>query len=114
MTGSATRSTSSTGLSSNVAAALAYLFGGIGGIVLLIVERKDRYVRFHAMQSALVFLGVVVMALILGSLPLVGRLLTAMFSVAVALMWLVLMFKAFTGQHFKLPYVGEIAERQIR
>lgn len=114
MTGPAAPSTSSTGLNSNVAAALAYLFGCISGIGFLIVERKDRYVRFHAMQSTLVFLGVLVAALILGSLPLVGWLLNAMFSVAVALMWLVLMFKAFTGQRFKLPYVGEVAERQIR
>lgn len=114
MTGSTTPSASSTGLNSNLAAALAYLFGCLSGVVFLIVERKDPYVRFHAMQSTLTFLGVLVMALILGSLPLVGGLLNVLFSLAVALMWLVLMFKAFTGQRFKLPYVGEMAERQIR
>lgn len=104
---------SSTGLNSNIAAVLAYAFGCVSGIVFLIVERHDRYVRFHAMQSTLTFLGVLVAALIVGSLPVGGALLTALVSIAAGVIWLVLIFKAFTGQRYKLPYVGEIAERQI-
>lgn len=104
---------SSTGLNSNIAAALAYAFGCVSGIVFLIVERHDRYVRFHAMQSTLTFLGVLVATLIVGSLPVGGALLTALVSIAAGVIWLVLIFKAFTGQRYKLPYVGEIAERQI-
>ena len=114
MTASTAGSASSTGLNSNLAAVLAYLFGCISGIVLLAVERQDRYVRFHALQSTLLFLGVLAVALVLSSLPLVGWFLNVIFSVAVGIVWLVLMFKAFTGQRYKLPYVGEIADRQIR
>lgn len=105
---------SSTGLPSNIAAVLAYLFGCISGVVLLIVERKDRYVRFHAMQSTLTFLCVLVGALILGSIPGPGRFLSGLLSFAASILWLVLIFKAFTGHRYKLPYVGEIAERQVR
>lgn len=114
MTAPAGDSGSSTGLNSNIAAVLAYLFGCISGIALLVVERHDRYVRFHAMQSTLTFLALLVAALITGSLPVAGRLLTGLLTFAAGVVWLVLMFKAFTGQRYKLPYIGEIAERQIR
>ena len=105
---------SSTGLNSNIAAVLAYAFGFASGVVLLVVERKDGYVRFHAMQSTLTFAIVMVTALILGSLPIAGRFLTGLLTLLAGVIWFVLMFKAFTGQRYKLPYVGEIAERQIR
>jgi len=105
---------SSTGLDPKLAAVLAYLFGCVSGVVLLIVERKDDYVRFHAMQSTLTFLAVLIAGLVLGSLPIVGWLLYRLASAGTFLLWLVLMFKAFTGERYKLPYVGEIAERQLR
>lgn len=107
-------SSSSTGLNSNLAAVLAYLFGCISGIVLLLVERKDRFVRFHAMQSTLTFLAALIITMTAGSLPVVGWLLRPALSVATAVLWLVLMFKAFRGERYKLPYVGDMAERGIR
>jgi uncharacterized membrane protein len=110
--GSSTRG-SSTGLNSNVAAAFAYLLGFISGVTMLIIEREDRYVRFHAVQSVLVFLAALVATMIAASLPAVGWLLRALMSVATAVLWLFLMFKALTGERYKLPYVGEIAERQV-
>jgi uncharacterized membrane protein len=103
-----------TRLDSNLAAALAYLFGCVTGIAFLLVERDDKYVRFHAMQSTLAFLAVLIVALILGSIPIIGWLLSPLFFLAVGVAWLVLMFKAFTGQRYKLPYVGEIADQQTQ
>jgi uncharacterized membrane protein len=114
VTGPAIDSGSSTGLNSHLAAVLAYLFGCISGIVLLLVERRDQYVRFHAMQSTLTFLALLVATLIVGSVPVVGRLLTGLLTFAACIVWLVLMFKAFTGQRYRLPYIGEVADRQIR
>ncbi len=107
-------STSSTGLNSNLAAALAYLFGCISGIVLLIVERDDRYVRFHAMQSTLTFLAALALTMIAGSLPVIGWLLRSVLSFATAVIWVFLIYKAFIGERYKLPYIGEMAERQIQ
>ena len=109
-----TRNASTTGLPSNIGGVLAYLFGFIGGVALLVIERQDRDVRFHAMQSTLTFLIALVLSLILVSVPLVGRLLNTLASLATAALWLFLMFKAFNGERYKLPYVGEIAERQIQ
>ena len=98
---------------SNLLAVLAYMFGCFSGIALLVVDRHDRYVRFHALQSTLTVLVVAVAALILNSLPVVGRPFVALLSFMVGIVWFVLMFKAFTGQRYKLPYVGEFVDRQI-
>lgn len=108
------RGRSTLGLDANLAGVLAYLFGAISGIVLLTLEREDRYVRFHAMQSTLTFLLVTGLLLALGSLPVVGVVLSALVYLAALVVWAVLMFKAFTGEAYRLPYIGELAARQLR
>ena len=65
MTPTPTSGKSAIGLDSHVAATLAYLGGILSGIVLLMVEKDDRFVRFHAMQSTIVFLVVLVVHLVL-------------------------------------------------
>jgi uncharacterized membrane protein len=102
------------GLPSNVAATLAYAFGALSGIVILMIERDDKFVRFHAWQSTLTFLGALLTSLLLSSLPVLGWLLNIAFTAGLVALWVLLMLKAFAGEKFKLPYVGEIAERQIR
>jgi uncharacterized membrane protein len=104
---------SSTGLDDNIAATLAYLGGAISGIVLLVLEKQSRYVRFHAMQSTITFLLALVVHLVLMGTPVVGWVLVVPFIIAVAVLWLYLMFKAFRGQEYKLPYIGDWAERQL-
>lgn len=108
------RGATSTGLDPNLAAVLAYAFGAISGIVFLIVERRDPYVRFHAMQSTLTFLAVTVLSLALGSFPVIGGVLAGVVYLMGLVVWAVLMFKAFTGERYRLPYLGEIAARQLR
>lgn len=106
--------TSSTGLETNLAAALAYLAGFITGIVLLVVEKQSRFVRFHAMQSTVLFLGVLVLSIVINTIPLLGAFLYAfLLFPAVVIVWLVLMFKAYNGEYFKLPVVGDFSEKQI-
>jgi uncharacterized membrane protein len=99
---------------SNVVAALAYLGGAVTGIVVLVVEKKDQYVRFHAMQSTVTFLLVLVANLLLMNVPLVGRLAYVPMGLAVTALWILLMVKAFMGQRYKLPYIGDFAERQLK
>ena len=103
-----------TGIPPNLAATLAYAFGAVSGIVLLMLERDDKFVRFHAWQSTLVFLGALLASLLVSSFPVVGWLLNGALTAGVVALWVLLMVKAFSGEKFKLPYVGEIAERQIR
>jgi uncharacterized membrane protein len=102
------------GLSPQVVAVLAYLFGVITGIVVLTVEKEDKFVRFHAMQSTITFLLVLVAHLALTGLPVVGRALYVPFVLGVAVLWGFLMVQAFNGHRYKLPYIGDFAERQLR
>jgi uncharacterized membrane protein len=105
---------SSTGLDANLAAALAYLAGFVTGVLMLIVEKESRFVRFHAMQSTVVFVAVLVVSVALNSIPLLGAFLYAfLLFPAVVIVWLVLMFKAYNGEMFKLPMAGDFAEKQI-
>lgn len=96
-----------------VAAVLAYVGGLITGIVMLAVEKEDRFVRFHAMQSTVTFLIVFFAHLAMTGLPVLGRALYYPFVVGVAALWVFLMVQAFNGQRYKLPYIGDFAERQL-
>jgi uncharacterized membrane protein len=104
----------STGLDANLAAALSYLVGFVTGIIFLVVEKENRFVRFHAMQSTLVFAGIVALDILLQILPILGALIVVFLVIpASAVLWLVLMFKAYQGEEFKLPMVGQIAADKV-
>jgi uncharacterized membrane protein len=104
----------STGLDANLAAALSYLVGFVTGIIFLIVEKENRFVRFHAMQSTIVFAGIVALDILVQIVPLLGALVVLFLVIpASAVLWLVLMFKAYQGEEFKLPIVGQIAADRI-
>ena len=100
----------STGFDANVAAALSYLVGFVTGIIFLLMEKENRFVRFHAMQSTLLFIGIVLIDILLQMVPLLGALVVIFVVIPLsAILWLVLMFKAYQGEHFKLPLVGQMA-----
>lgn len=103
---------SSTGLDANVAAALSYLVGFLTGIVFLLIEKESKFVRFHAMQSTLVFVAIFAISIVLGAIPIIGWALYPILMLASLILWLVLLFKAFQGEKFKLPIVGDIAEQK--
>lgn len=100
--------------SSHVIAVLAYLGGALTGIVVLVMEKKDQFVRFHAMQSTVTFLLVLVANLLITNLPVIGRVAYYPFALAVTALWILLMVKAFQGERYKLPYIGDFAERQLK
>jgi len=103
-----------TGFDANVAAALSYLVGFITGIIFLLVEKENRFVRFHAMQSTLFFLGVVAIDLLLQIIPLIGFLVVVFVVIpASAIVWLLMMYKAYQGEEYKLPLVGQWAADRI-
>ncbi|HEX6465608.1 MAG TPA: DUF4870 domain-containing protein [Vicinamibacterales bacterium] len=98
------------GFDANVAAALSYLIGFITGIVFLLVEKENRFVRFHAMQSTMFFLGVVIIDVVLRVIPLLGLLAVIFVVIPVsAIVWLLMMYEAYQGEEFKLPLVGQWA-----
>jgi uncharacterized membrane protein len=107
------RERSSTGLEENVAGFLCYLFGFITGIVFLVVEKRSRFVRFHAMQSTITFLGLFVISMILGVIPILHLLVFPIWILSLVL-WLVLMIKALRGERYVLPIVGKMAEEKTK
>ena len=97
----------------NLLGAVAYLLGPITGIILLLVEKENKFVRFHAMQSTILFGGLLIVNIALGFIPLLGWLVGMLLSMLSFVLWIVLMWKAWSGETYKLPYVGEMAEKQL-
>lgn len=101
--------TSGTGLPRNTAAALTYVLGWITGIIFLLIE-KDKFVRFHAMQSIITF-GLLT---IISFVPVIGWILSPLVMILGFVLWLILIFKAYQGEEFKLPWIGDFAQKQVR
>lgn len=93
--------------------AAAYLLGFVTGIIMLLVEKQSKFVRFHAMQSTILFGGVFVINIALGFIPILGWLVGFVLSFVAFILWIVCMWKAFQGEMYKVPYVGDIAEKQL-
>lgn len=100
---------SSTGLDENVAGFLCYLFGFVTGIVFLVVEKESRFVKFHAMQSTITFLGLFVISFVISWIPIINLLVYPIWILSLIL-WLILMVKALRGERYSLPIVGKMAE----
>jgi len=117
----------SPGLSANVAGLLCYVAGWITGIVFLVLEKKSTFVKFHAWQSIMTFGVLTVVQIIvsgilsaiavatfsLGLLALVGVLGVIIWVLIVGL-WIALMVQAYSGKMWKLPWVGNWAEKQAK
>ena len=100
----------STGFDANVAAALSYLVGFVTGIIFLVVEKENRFVRFHAMQSTLLFIGIILVDILVQMVPILGALIVLFLIIPLsAVLWLLMMFKAYQGEEYKLPLVGQMA-----
>ena len=100
------------GVDQNIEAVLCYVVGWLTGILFLVLDKENRFVRFHAMQSLVVFLALFVLNLVLGWIPIIGLLSPIVFLLTVIL-WILLMVKAFQGDMYKLPWAGELAEKQV-
>ena len=121
---------SSTGLDENVAALLSYVFGWVSGLIFFLIEKDSRLVRFHAMQSILlnVLFGVIgfvlwiiifILLLIvhqisdaLGAIiSILATLVWVVFLIGILIAWIMCLIKAFQGTYFKLPVIGNFAEK---
>jgi len=100
------------GLDENIASALTYVLGFLTGIVFFLVEKENKTVRFHAMQSIITFICLFIVSVVLSFIPFIN-LLSPLVGLVGLILWLVLMLKAYQGEKFKLPVIGDIAEGQI-
>ncbi|MCR2805358.1 DUF4870 domain-containing protein [Paenibacillus soyae] len=103
---------SSTGLDPKVAGLLCYLLGFITGILFLVLEKRSRFVKFHALQSTIIFAVLVVVNLILTAIPFIGWLFTMILAPLTFILWIVLMLLALQGRMYKLPVIGDWVEKQ--
>jgi uncharacterized membrane protein len=104
----------SMGLEENIAGVLCYILVWLTGIVFLILEKESKFVRFHAWQSIATFLPLMVIAWIFMWIPVIGWAISTLIWILEVILWLVLMFKAYQGEMFKLPIAGDFAEKQIK
>lgn len=103
----------SLGMNENVEGALSYLLFWVTGIVFYILEKDNEFVKFHAMQSIVTFLGLTVIGAVLSVIPFIGWILSPLISLLAVVLWLILMLKAYQGEKFKLPIVGDFVENQM-
>lgn len=101
----------STGLEPNVAGLLCYVLGWVSGLVFFILEKDNKFVRFHAMQSIVTF-GVLNLSFSLILIPIIGWIISYLIGVLAFVLWIILMIKAAQGQKYKLPWAGNFAEKQ--
>jgi uncharacterized membrane protein len=129
---SAFNTTSTFGLSPNTASLLSYIWIPVTSIIVLVTEKENRLVRFHAFQALFMGLGIfaatIVLAIVVGVLAFVAGvispylgLIVSMISllvwiiIALALLglWVLCLVKAYRGEMYKLPVVGKYAEKTV-
>jgi|SRR5713226_3846865 len=113
----------SMGMQANVAAGLSYVAGWITGLIFFFGEKQNRFVRFNAMQSILLYAALTVFYIVLdvlatalafsglGILLLLFGLLIWLVGLGALALWIVLMINAFQGKYLKLPIIGDYAEK---
>jgi len=101
----------STGLQENIAALLSYLLGWVTGLIFYLLEPNNKFVRFHAIQSIIVFGTFTLLGIILGWIPFIGTFIWSLISLLAFILWIILMVKAYQGVKYKLPIAGNLAEK---
>jgi uncharacterized membrane protein len=96
----------SSGLDANLAAALAYAVGWVTGLAFYFLEQENQFVRFHAVQSIIVFGGLSLAWMIALSIPFFGWIVAFLIIPPLsAVLWLLLMYKAYQGERFEIPLI---------
>ena len=104
----------STGLDPRLAGVLAYLFWIIGGILFLATEKQNSVVRFHAAQSVVLAIAEIAVWIVLTILSIILPVLGLLFFlvwIGIFVLWLLLMWKAYQLERWKLPVLGDYAEK---
>ncbi len=123
---------SGTGLDENIASLLAYAFGWLSGLILFLMEKDNRRVRFHAMQSILFNVVIIVLAIVLGIVisilllilgyisgvlaglaSIISLLFWLIFAALIVVIWISCMVRAYQGKTFKLPFIGDMADKIV-
>jgi uncharacterized membrane protein len=112
----------STGLDPKLAGLLCYILGLVTGLIFFLIEKTNPVVRFHAAQSivfsgaaivlwVVMFIVSIVLYQISWTLGNLFNLLTLLLWLGLFIVWIILLIKGYSGQKWKLPFLGDIAER---
>ena len=108
---------SATGLDANIAGMLAYFV--VPAFIFLLMKETSRFVRFHSMQAIAFGVAVILIHIVmtvLFSVPFLGLLIIPVWMIvnlAIVVVWIICLVKAFQGEEFKLPVLGDIAMKQM-
>ena len=106
-------------LDEKVVGLLCYALSFVSGIIIYVMERENKFVRFHALQSTVWFLLLAVVSVILTNLrwlPLIGGLMgfvAGLVGILCFVSWIYLMYMAYKGAEYKIPVLGEAVWNQV-
>jgi len=98
------------GLAPNLTVLLCYLGMWVSGIIILVFEQKNKFIRFHAAQSVVTFGALALLSIILRFVPVAGGFFAITVGLVAFILWLVLSVKAYRGEFHRLPVAAELAE----
>ena len=86
----------------------------IPAIIFLLLEpySRNRFIRFHSFQCIFLSVALFVIHIVLMFIPIIGWLISLFVSLGALVLWIVLLIKAYQGQKFKVPFIGDLAEKQ--
>src|SRR5690625_1589357 len=90
-----TKQKTSSGLEQNLAGMLCYLVGFVTGIIFLLIEKENRFVRYHAIQSIVVSAALLILSLILSVIPVIGWIIGLLLAPIYFILWVYMMWKAY-------------------
>ena len=101
------------GIEENAAGLLCYVLGWFSGIIMFAIERENKFVKFHALQSIVVFLGLMILNILVGVIPFFGGIIGLLIVLLIIFLWIFLMIKAFKGEKYMLPFAGDFVENTL-
>jgi len=100
---------STSGVPQGIAGVVCYFVPLIGGLVFLFLEKENRLIRFHAVQSVLLWIVFLIALAVLGWIPVIGWLV----GLVLIVVWLYIMYQALMERDRMLPVIGKIARKQV-
>lgn len=101
----------SIGLTENVGGMLCYIF--IIGLIFLFMEKENRFIRFHALQSVFLAIALILISIVLGFIPIIGAIASLLLSPLAFALMIFMMYQAYHNNYYKLPFIGDLVENQL-
>ena len=103
------------GLDENMAAVVSYAGLFFSGVAVYAMEKENKFVRFHALQSTVVFLAYFLVKQVFNiiTIPLLSGMIVSALDLAAAIIWIGMMWTAYQGKTFKIPVIGDVVWQQV-